>query len=103
MTKDFDEFKKFASRQVVAQSGRPGTTGNRETARTKAAAKILSAESLAGIENSLEKIDLRAALRRQPVYALLPGGKDSRRVFDEIYIHIAHLRDQLKLNVDFFS
>ncbi len=62
----------------------------------------LSAVNLAAIEKDLGKTDLSKALRRQPVCAAQPGAK-VRRVFDEIYIHIAHLRQTMKAEIDFFS
>lgn len=57
---------------------------------------------LATIERDLTQIDIAAALRRQPVCAALPNGS-IRRVFDELYINITHLRQLLKAEVDLFS
>jgi len=62
----------------------------------------LSAVRLAAIEHNLQTLDMHTVTRRQPVCAVLPGMK-VRRVFDELYIHIAHLRRLMKSDVDFFS
>ncbi len=61
----------------------------------------LSAARLAGVEEDLKRADILKSVRRQPVCAVLPSGV--RNVFDELYIHIAHLRKELKAEVDFFS
>jgi len=57
---------------------------------------------LASVEHSLATADLHAAIRRQPVCAVLPD-MSMRRVFDELYINITHLRQILKSDVDFLS
>ncbi|HEU5047146.1 MAG TPA: hypothetical protein VFT64_04800 [Rickettsiales bacterium] len=56
---------------------------------------------LAHIEHDLNKADLSRMLRRQPICAM--SGKNARRVFDEYYIHISHLRRMLNVKTDFFS
>lgn len=61
----------------------------------------LCAERLARVEEDLKRADILKSVRRQPVCAVLPSGV--RNVFDELYIHIAHLRKELKAEVDFFS
>ncbi|MDE3037474.1 MAG: hypothetical protein KGJ21_03320 [Pseudomonadota bacterium] len=63
----------------------------------------LSPHKLAGIERDLTRADLNKVMRRQPVCAVLPGAGGVRRVFDELYIHIAHLRRMLNSEVDFLS
>lgn len=62
----------------------------------------LSASKLVMIERDLRHADLSRVIRRQPVCAVLPDMK-VRRVFDEFYIHIAHLRQTLYPEVDFLS
>lgn len=57
---------------------------------------------LARIEHDLNKADLSRVLRRQPVCALTDN-KNIRKVFDEYYIHISHLRQMLNVKMDFFS
>ena len=46
--------------------------------------------------------DLHKVIRRQPVCAVLKD-MQVRRVFDELYIHISHLRQLLHSEVDFLS
>jgi len=62
----------------------------------------LSASKLALIERDLRYADLYKVIRRQPVCAVLKD-MQVRRVFDELYIHIAHLRQLLHSEVDFLS
>lgn len=62
----------------------------------------LSAQRLANIEKDLSKADLAKVIRRQPVCAINTQ-VPVRRVFDELYIHIAHLRQVMQSEVDFLS
>lgn len=64
--------------------------------------KTFLAHSLASVERDLEKTDIQRVLHRQPVCAVLPD-MSMRRVFDEIYIHISHLRQALRSDVDLLS
>lgn len=57
---------------------------------------------LVGVERDLEHADVQRVLRRQPVCAMSPT-MTARRVFDEIYVNIAHLRQLLKVDVDLLS
>jgi len=57
---------------------------------------------LAMIEEDIQQMDLRSFIREQPVCTLDRDGK-VKRVFDELYIHIAHLRQMMKTEVDFLS
>lgn len=57
---------------------------------------------LANVERELSNADLSKVLRRQPVCASVPSMM-IRRVFDELYINIAHLRQLLRMDVDFSS
>lgn len=61
-----------------------------------------SLSGLATIESALRHIDLTSAIRRQPVCAVLPN-MTVRRVFDELYIFIAQLRQSMGIDSDFFS
>lgn len=62
----------------------------------------LSATSLSRIEQELKRTDFSKLWRRQPVCAVGEGNK-VRRVFDELYVHIAHLRRTVDADIDFFS
>jgi hypothetical protein len=64
--------------------------------------RAASASWLVGIERDLAYADLHKTIRRQPVCAMTSDLK-IRRVFDELYINIAHLRQTLRSDVDFLS
>lgn len=62
----------------------------------------LSALRLANIERDLQHADIARVIRRQPVCAVT-AAMQIRPVFSELYIHIAHLRQMLKVDADFLS
>jgi len=62
----------------------------------------LSVAKLVNIERNLRVVDLQSVIRRQPVCAVL-SDMQVRHVFDELYIHIAQLRQVMKSEVNFFS
>lgn len=64
--------------------------------------KFFTASSLAGVERDLAHADLSTVVRRQPVCAAIPDMM-VRRVFDELYINIAHLRQVLHVDADLLS
>ena len=64
--------------------------------------KDLTADGLRVIEDRLRVADISRVTRKQPICGVLSGG-DVRKVFDEVYINIAHLRQSLDADVDFFS
>lgn len=64
--------------------------------------KRFTASNLATIERDLRDIDLTPAIRRQPICAALPE-TPVRRVFDEMYINIGHLRQSMGVEVDMLS
>lgn len=64
--------------------------------------KFFNASSLANIERDLTNADLSKVMRRQPICAAVPDTM-VRRVFDELYINIAHLRKLLAVDVDLLS
>src|SRR5690606_38091509 len=76
---------------VRKQTPRPQKEAEVEEERPTPGVVDLSASRLVSIEKELRHVDLSKAVRRQPVCAVLPG-VGVRRVFDELYIHIAHLR-----------
>ena len=59
-------------------------------------------KKLSSIEYDLNKADLSLLLRRQPV-CVVNGSNNVRKIFDEYYIHISHLRQMLHTKTDFFS
>lgn len=62
----------------------------------------MNAMQLANIERDLTNADLSKVLRIQPICAAVPDTM-VRRVFDEMYINIAHLRKVLRSEVDLLS
>lgn len=113
LERDWQEVMDFASRRMAQtvrkQTARPGPSPRTPIAEPAAVAPKpspgivdLSASRLASVESDLKRADLSRSIRRQPVCAVLPG-LGVRRVFDELYIHIAHLRQTLKADIDFFS
>lgn len=64
--------------------------------------KPMTPARLASIENDLRTADLSRVIRRQPICAA-PPKKQIRRVYDELYINISHLRQLIMADVDFMS
>lgn len=64
--------------------------------------KSFTPTRLAHVEHDLYKADLSRVFRRQPVCAVNTA-MNIRKVFDEYYIHISHLRQMLHSDADFFS
>lgn len=61
--------------------------------------KLLNAAHLANIERDLSNADLSKVMRRQPICAAVPDTM-VRRVFDEYYINIGHLKKMLRTDVN---
>lgn len=64
--------------------------------------RVFNASNLAQIERDVRDVDLSSAIRRQPVCAAVPD-TTMRTVFDEMYINIPHLRQNMGLQVDLNS
>ncbi len=64
--------------------------------------QLFQASHLANIESDIRVTDIGPALRSQPVCAFA-AGKPAKPVFEEVYVHIAHLRKMMRLDVDFLS
>ena len=80
-------------------------SSSRETSsaiKTEAAGGVGFSARLANIERDLRLTDLHSVIREQPV-CTVAGNMTTRRVFDELYIHIAQLRQQVKSDVDLLS
>lgn len=116
---EFDEFSVSTKRKLGTSaksevlenliSGGTGTQqkssgGTNSSAQANAARRIkpITPVRLATIERDLLPADLSRVIRKQPVCAA-PENKAIRRVFDELYINIAHLRQILMADVDFTS
>jgi hypothetical protein len=98
--------KKMSQSARVEQTAEQQVPGGRPTGGERAAdantPRYFTPMRLAHIEQDLNKADLSRVLRRQPVCAVAPD-YEIRRVFDEYYINIAHLRQMLHTDADFFS
>ncbi|MBM3618383.1 MAG: EAL domain-containing protein [Alphaproteobacteria bacterium] len=115
---EFDDFSVSTRRKLGASaksevlenliSGGAGaqskTGGASSSAQATAARRIkpITPVRLATIERDLLPADLSRVIRKQSVCAA-PENKPIRRVFDELYINIAHLRQILMADVDFTS
>lgn len=64
--------------------------------------KPMTPHRLSSVEKDLRPADLSRVIRKQPICAAQPG-KKIRRVFDELYINISHLRQLIMADVDFMS
>ena len=82
-----------ASREEATDSWRPERPGSKNK---------LSATTLASVERDLQYADLSKVIRKQAICAVLPN-TPIRHVLDELYIHISHLRQVLRSEVDFLS
>jgi len=70
--------------------------------RAENSSRTFTPTRLAHVEHDLNKADLSRVFRRQSICAVSPD-YDIRKVFDEYYIHIAHLRQMLHTDADLFS
>ncbi len=108
---DFFDFAGHRMAMAVRNAPKPRPSkqpveGAPESPAAKAGGELprvdLSLPLLANIERDLQYADLSRIIRKQPVCAM-PPGTTARKVFDELYIHIAHLRQLLRTEADFFS
>jgi EAL domain-containing protein (putative c-di-GMP-specific phosphodiesterase class I) len=74
----------------------------KQIASTATNMRFLNATSLAHMERDLTNADLTTVIRRQPVCAAIPDMM-VRRVFDELYINITHLRQMMRVEADLLS
>lgn len=104
LSRDWQAFHELATRRMAIAGRRAAKPEERPEGapEEKREHGDFSASKLAGIERDLRHADISRAIRRQSVCAVLPG-VPVRRVFDELYIHIAHLRQMLKSEEDFLS
>lgn len=79
------------------QAGMESTASARNFSKTP-----FTPARLVHVEHDLYKADLSRVFRRQPVCAVT-SDMNVRKIFDEYYIHIAHLRQMLHTDADFFS
>ena len=105
LDRDFDEcFSRFSKQMVQAERGgkvvaRPAgkMAGVKENVM-----QMLNASRMASVESQLARVDVSQAFRNQAI-CVRTGAGQFRTVFEEVYIHIPHLRDLLSTDVDFLS
>jgi hypothetical protein len=97
---DYDIFMRLAKRRMVMVNRESGQASASPGQKNKL--KPFSPYLLMQAERELNSADLTPLIRRQAICASLPGA-GTKRVFDELYIHIAHLRDMLGAEADFAS
>jgi EAL domain-containing protein (putative c-di-GMP-specific phosphodiesterase class I) len=99
---DFEMMSEMARRQMLG--GRQITNDNPKdsTKYAEGASRFFNSSNLERIEKMIREIDLFPAMRRQPVCATVPN-MAVRRVFDELYLNITHLRDLLGTDIDLLS
>lgn len=117
----FDQFYETTRKRIVKNAKRGGGVAKKEPALSKvsdegegrkaqsapsafgnAKGSPLTAQRLANIERDLEGADLSRVMRRQPICAAVPNMM-VRRVFDEFYVNIGHLKQLLSANVELTS
>ena len=104
---DFKTFSEASNRRMMATrrklEAKPEIVRKEEEVMPEGVSSaLLSAMRLANIERDLTSMDISTVLRRQPVYAIA-GNQAPKQVFEEVYIHIAQLRELLKAEVDLLS
>ena len=92
--------RKDADASPASSSGRGARSYVDPT--SKRALRPMTPLRLAEAERELAIADLGQVLRRQPVCALVKG-KSNKRIFDEFYINIAHLQQQVMADVQLTS
>lgn len=60
------------------------------------------ASNLYAIEQAIRQMDISPIIRKQPICATVPN-MSVRKVFDELYLNIAHLRETLDTHIDILS
>jgi EAL domain-containing protein (putative c-di-GMP-specific phosphodiesterase class I) len=98
----WQEFKDICNRKMALLVRKISAPTRHERGAGQASspqAKNFDINKLAHFESDLKRIDLHSVLRRQSVCAVQPDMK-IRRVFDEVYTNIAHLRQLMHIDVD---
>jgi EAL domain-containing protein (putative c-di-GMP-specific phosphodiesterase class I) len=106
---DFELMADMARRQMLggrlaSAAGGAGGKGAAAKASTPEAnvTRFFNSSNLERIEKLIHEVDIFPAVRRQPVCATIPN-MSVRRVFDELYLNITHLRELLGTDIDLLS
>jgi EAL domain-containing protein (putative c-di-GMP-specific phosphodiesterase class I) len=104
MMADMARRQMLGGRQSSTGAGAASAKGGAAKAKTEGspATRFFNASNLERIEKSIHEVDIFPAMRRQPVCATIPN-MSVRRVFDELYLNITHLRDLLGTDIDLLS
>lgn len=113
MPDDYDALSSMARKRMLelGKSGKSGQSGGGagqvksapQAEPVPSASKVyFSASNLERIERKIEQTDILPAIRCQPVCATVPN-MSVRRVFDELYINIDHLRKLIDTDTDLLS
>jgi EAL domain-containing protein (putative c-di-GMP-specific phosphodiesterase class I) len=73
-----------------------------EPVKTQPKVHFFNASNLEQLEKKIIESDLLPAIRKQPVCATVPN-MSVRRVFDELYLNINHLRQIINTDIDLIS
>lgn len=102
----YAEFYQFCRKKLSQNIRVEQSSGGGQRAAAEAfqqhPARTFTPARLAHVEHDLNKADLTRVFRRQPICAVT-AEYDIRRIFDEYYIHISHLRQMLRTEADFLA
>ena len=103
---DFEVMADMARKQMLGgRQAANSPTSKAETQRYEqegGASRFFNASNLERIEKMIRELDIFPAIRRQPVCATIPS-MSVRKVFDELYLNITHLRDLIGTDIDLLS
>lgn len=109
LEESYDNIAAMARRKMLG--GRdPAQDSAQSAGKTTAASSVeqslqssyFNASNLLAVEELVRNIDIAPAIRRQPACATVPN-MSVRRVFDELYVNIAHLKKLMQMDVDILS
>ena len=97
-----DQFKEFCRPLNIGEGGTP--CGISRPADPGDNVAPIDTEMLAKLERGLRTIDVGSFLRRQPICKILPGlHTNPKHVANEVYVHVADLREAILPDVDLTS
>ncbi len=111
--KDWQEFMDLSSRRMALTMRRPLSVRaekiaaviaekGAEAGMPAAARHNMDAAGFMDIERELKHVDMQQVLRSQPICAAQVG-LPVRKVFDELYVNMAHLSEMLRTDARLFS
>jgi len=65
--------------------------------------KPLDPQTLGLVQKALSNADVSSLIRRQPICAIMPGGKAPQPVFTELFVSIADLRQAIAPKIDLLA